>query len=175
MEYEVAFEISKSGIGNLTFALPGLAFIIIGILMFKFRGKLSQNRPKWFVNAFATFFLSFAVLWTLLAGIGIGAQQSSVRADYIAGKFDVVEGVVENFDPMPASGHKMESFTVGGVKFEYSDFVVTPGFNNATSKGGPIQEGMPVKISYIGNIILKLEIAKSANKSMQPTADLPPL
>jgi hypothetical protein len=65
---------------------------------------------------------------------------------------------------MPKSGHKMESFTVNGVKFEYSDFVVTPGFNNATSHGGPIREGLPVRISHIDNTILKLEVPTSANK-----------
>ncbi len=57
----------------------------------------------------------------------IGLQQSSLREYDENGRFEVVEGLVENFDPMPSSGHKMESFSVNGVRFEYSDFVVTPG------------------------------------------------
>lgn len=55
----------------------------------------------------------------------------------------------------------MESFNVNGVKFEYSDYVITPGFNNAASKGGPIKEGLPVRISYIDGTILKLEVDPS--------------
>ena len=167
MEYKVVFEIAKSGLGELTFVFPGLLFIIIGMFLIMFRNRLAKNRPKWFANAFSFFFLGFAVLWTIRAGISINSEQSGLRKSYEQGDFKVVEGIVENFDPMPQSGHKMESFTIKGVRFEYSDFVVTPGFNNATSLGGPIKEGLPVRISYIGNTILKLEVAASANQSLQ--------
>jgi hypothetical protein len=165
MEYKVAFEIAQNGIGELAFILPGLLFIIIGVGLICFRNKLAQSRPKWFVNIFSFFFFGFAVFWTLTAGLSIGSKQTSLREDYVNGNFTVTEGIVRNFDPMPSSGHKMESFTVNGTRFEYSDFVVTPGFNNATSRGGPIKERLPVRISHIGNTILKLEIASSANQS----------
>ena len=167
MEYDVAFEISKSGIGELTFALPGVLFMVIGAGLIKFRHKLAESKPKFFVNFFSTFFFGFAVLWTLGAGLIIGLDQSSLRDDYVKGDFKVIEGTVENFDPMPSSGHKRESFTVKGVRFEYSDFLITPGFNNATSLGGPIKENLPVRISYIGNTILKLEVSSSANKAIK--------
>ncbi|MEE2733508.1 MAG: hypothetical protein VYA55_21990 [Pseudomonadota bacterium] len=160
MDYEVAFEISQSGIGELTFALSGLLFVGIGAILIRFRSSLFKGKPKWVANLFSYFFFGFSIVWTLGAGIGIGFEQSSLRDKYAAGNFNVIEGKVENFDPMPAEGHKMESFTVKGVKFEYSDFMVTPGFHNAASRGGPIKEGLPVRISYIGNTILKLEVPK---------------
>ncbi len=163
MEYEVAFEITKSGIGELTFVLPGLIFMIIGAGQIKFRHQLAQNGPKGCINFYSFFFFGFATLWTLTASLTIGSKQSSLREDYAKGNFNVVEGRVTNFDPMPKSGQKMESFTVNGIRFEYSDFVVSPGFKNATSLGGPIKEGLPVRISYIGNTILKLEVQSSAN------------
>lgn len=162
MEYQVVFEIASGGLGSLSFALPGLLFVGIGYLLIKNRERLSKNRPKWFVTAFSWFFFSFAVLWTLIAGLGIGVQQYQLRKSYAQGNFNIVEGAVENFDPMPYEGHKSETFTVDGVKFSYSDYQVTPGFNNATSHGGPIQEGLPVRISYIGNTIVKLEVAQTA-------------
>lgn len=164
MEYQVAFEIASGGLGSLSFALPGLLFAGVGFFLIKNRERLSKNRPKWFVNVFSWFFFSFAILWTLIAGLGIGFQQYQLRSDYARGDFDVVEGIVENFDPMPYEGHKSETFTVNGVKFSYSDYRVTPGFNNTASHGGPIREGLSVRISYIGNTILKLEVAQSANK-----------
>jgi hypothetical protein len=40
----------------------------------------------------------------------------------------------------------------------YSDYVVTAGFNNTASHGGPIRQDLPVRISYVGNSIVKLEI-----------------
>ena len=70
----------------------------------------------------------------------------------------VIEGVVTDFKPMPYTGHAMESFAVNGVRFEYSDFVITAGFNNTSSHGGPIREGLPVKIWYSGGEILRLDI-----------------
>jgi len=61
---------------------------------------------------------------------------------------------------MPYSGHAMESFTVSGVPFSYSDYIPKAGFNQTSSHGGPIHEGLPVRIWYVGNEIVKLEIKK---------------
>jgi len=162
MDYEVVFEISKSGLGISMFALPGFLFIAIGIVMYKFPKWFARNWSERWARGFATFWLGFSVIWTVFSFGGTFISQSSARDTYESGNYKMVEGVVENFDPMPASGHKMESFTVKGVKFEYSDFVVTPGFNNAASQGGPIRGGFPVRISYTGNTILKLEVSKVA-------------
>jgi hypothetical protein len=65
---------------------------------------------------------------------------------------------VRNFKPMPYAGHAEESFDVAGVPFRYSDYQVSVGFNNTASHGGPIREGLPVRISFVGNTILRLEI-----------------
>ena len=63
---------------------------------------------------------------------------------------------------MPYEGHATEHFVVNGVRFEYSDFEVTSGFNNTSSHGGPVRQGLYVRIHYIErnskNVILKLEI-----------------
>jgi len=61
---------------------------------------------------------------------------------------------------MPYTGHQDETFTVNGVRFSYSDFGVTCGFNNSASHGGPIREGLQVRIHYVGNAILRLEVAR---------------
>lgn len=78
-----------------------------------------------------------------------------------AGHYDVVEGIVTNFRPMPESGHGQESFDVDGRHFAYSDFVDNPGFHQTRSKGGPIQSGLRVRIYCWGNCIARLEIADS--------------
>jgi hypothetical protein len=154
MEYVLVFEIAKSGIGELTFVLPGVLFIIVGAGLIRFPDKFDSYGPKWLIHCF----FWFAVFWTLSVGLSIYFEQSSLRKNYENGSFDVVEGLVQNFEPMPSGGHKRERFTVNGIKFEYSDFNVTPGFNNTASLGGPIKSGMPVRISHIGNTILKIEV-----------------
>jgi hypothetical protein len=54
----------------------------------------------------------------------------------------------------------MESFTVNGHHYRYSDSVVTAGFNNTQPHGGPIREGMTVRITNFGGQIARLEIAR---------------
>jgi hypothetical protein len=73
----------------------------------------------------------------------------------------VVVGRVENFRPAPAEGHQDETFTVSGVAFAYSDYAITGGFNQTESHGGPIREGLSVRIHYLSpsNVIVKLEVA----------------
>jgi hypothetical protein len=85
---------------------------------------------------------------------------------YESKQYKVVEGIVENFHPMPYSGHSNESFTVNGIKFSYSDFDVSYyGFNNTQSHGGPISQNKKVRLSYFvlkgKNIILKIGVPKS--------------
>jgi len=80
----------------------------------------------------------------------------------ITGGTPVVEGLVEQFRPMPAVGHSEEHFTVPGVSFAYSDYELRSGFNTTSAHGGPIREGLEVRIHYLGPpthaTIVKLEI-----------------
>ncbi len=83
---------------------------------------------------------------------------------YSRGEYQIVEGYVENFDPMPYSGHADESFEINGVKFSYSDYNIHTGYNNTKSHGGVIKEnGQHLKIGYVylnetyGNIIVYIE------------------
>ena len=167
MDYEVVFEITLRGLGITTSAFIGLVLIAFGLLIYIYPNILYmfpyQQSNRWSekrIRTFLVFWLAFAVLWTATTFFVTYSKQKVFREAYANGEYEVTEGIVSNFDPMPRSGHKMESFTVSGTKFEYSDFVVTPGFNNATSRGGPIHDGLPVRISHVGNVILKLEVSK---------------
>lgn len=85
---------------------------------------------------------------------------------YENGHYNIIEGEIENFDPMPFEGHKNESFSVNNVSFYYSDYDESYyGFNQTSSHGGPIQQNAQyVRIAYAEidkkNVILKLEIRK---------------
>lgn len=61
---------------------------------------------------------------------------------------------------MPYSGHEKEWFVVAGHRFEYSDFEVSPGFNQTASHGGPIKKGMHLRVHYVDNDIARLEVAR---------------
>jgi len=78
------------------------------------------------------------------------------------GRYSIVEGPVTDFVPMPNEGHSYESFTVQGRRFTYSDYEVTSGFHNSTSHGGPIRQGLYVRVTYMGNLILRLQVAEDS-------------
>ena len=100
------------------------------------------------------------MLWTVVTfALTYPDYQTLVNA-VDSGQINVVEGKVSDFKAMPLSGHAMERFCVSGVCFEYSDYVVTAGFNNTSSHGGPIREGLPVRVIYVGNCIAKLEVKR---------------
>jgi len=161
MEYRVVFDVSTAGYKAWNFALVGLVFSLVGVGVVAFRHKLGG----WWVThptaskVFAFLFLGFAVLWTSVSFVVTYRDYRTLLTAERANALHVIEGVVSNFDPMPATGHSMERFCVAADCFTYSDFVISAGFNNTTSHGGPIRKGLAVLASHLGNTIAKLEVA----------------
>jgi hypothetical protein len=155
MHYHVVFDVAQSGYRFWWAPAAGLLLIAVGALLFLCRIN---------TRAFGAAFLAFAMARTLLSlGLTL-TDYLSLRAAMRNNECQIVEGVVMNFDPMPAEGHKDESFVVNGERFQYSDYDITAGFNRSRSHGGPIENGIPVRISYVKgnnsrNQIARLEIA----------------
>jgi hypothetical protein len=156
MQYMTVFDVTQSGYRQWPFAAFGLIFVVVGAGLVFFRHQLRGRMHRFFPFAF----LGFAVVWTLTAFVSTAGSYSRLASDLRAGRCEVTEGVVTTFHPMPYGGHQMESFVVSGRRFEYSDYVVTAGFNNTASHGGPIQQGVRVRIHHRGNDIARLEIAR---------------
>jgi hypothetical protein len=170
MTYETVFEITQKPF-EWWWPAFGLIFIVIGVVFIKFGPRLNRNKGgKYFGLTFAMppkllgwFFVIFASFWTLVA---FGFTHSSYRelvGAYRAGKYSLVEGFVEDFHPMPYEGHQNECFRVEKERFCYSDYEVSPAFNQSASHGGPIRAGLPVRIAYYEDEnfqarILRLEI-----------------
>jgi len=148
MNYRVAFDILDAGYKEGGFAAFGLLFVAIGAVFVAVRRK----------RLFAFFYFGFAVL-TIVACVGTYTDYRECRNARLNGTATVTEGIVTNFVPMPYTGHADEKFTVNGITFSYSDYKVTAGFNNTKSHGGPIDEGKKVRVTHVGNVIIRLEIA----------------
>ena len=141
-------------------------------------GLFPEYQKKMFGGWFPKLWLGFAIFWTSIVFIATFGAYIKDRESLMSGKAGYVEGIVTNFIPMPYQGHAQESFKVDGVPFNYSDYVVTAGFNNSASHGGPIREGLHVRIWYSGNDILKLQIPKSESPqtvNSLPASARPPL
>lgn len=76
------------------------------------------------------------------------------------GKAKVQFGTVRDFHAAIGEGtrgFRPEGFTVAGHSFTYwSD---ADGFHQMAASGGPIREGVRVRVTHIGNDIVKIEIA----------------
>lgn len=172
MDYDLVFDSAQSGYRNWAFAAGGLPFVVIGALLVKNRRNLPAMFPGGMgpktASAFAYAFLVFSVVGTAVAFTTTGREYSTVLGALRRGEAEIVEGRVENFVPMPYTGHAMERFSVCGVPSSYSDYVVTTGFNQTSSHGGPIRPGLWVRLAYVGNTIGRVEIAK-----IDPAAETP--
>lgn len=151
--YRVAYDVTQAS-PDWFFPAGGLLLLCLGVGFLRFHPAGSKFR------GFSYAWVGFAALWTLVAAVGIFGGDRDAASTLTSGGAKVVEGVVENFHPMPAGGHDTERFTVEGVPFAYSDFILVPGFHNTSSHGGPVRAGLRVRIHYAGerHNILKLEI-----------------
>ena len=109
--------------------------------------------------------IGFALAWPVMGAYTINARNTDYHqllALHSSGKENVVAGLVTNFSPFgprPHS-HPKETFEVSGVPFAYppDDSMTMLGFSRLRSQGGPLHDNLPVRISYIEDRIVKLEI-----------------
>ena len=146
----------------VTFAVV-MIFIMPTVIRKSYEKKGIDINIK-FVRTFCCFAMAFLILWGILGFGGQWNMHDRVIGAYERGEYQTVEGYVENFDPMPYTGKKDESFEINGVKFAYSDYNIQPGYNNAKSHGGVITgNGQHLKIGYVylnethGNVIVFIE------------------
>ena len=160
LDYKIAFDVSSAGYKTWPFSLVGLILALVGALLVRFRAHVPMRGPRVLVRAFPFVFFGFAILWTIVAFGSTFTEYWSLRSAVRDGRVSIVEGAVSQFKAMPYTGHAMERFCVQDTCFEYSDYVVTSGFNNTRSHGGPIREGLQVRIAHVRGTIVRLEVAE---------------
>jgi hypothetical protein len=84
------------------------------------------------------------------AAFGLQQQLDQGRARVVAGK--VEDHLNANF--------AYECFSVEGQRFCYSDGPTSVGFHQTSQNGGPIRDGLEVRVTFIGNTIVRLEVAE---------------
>jgi hypothetical protein len=160
VNYITVYQFSSKGIRPELYAIALVPLFACSLLLFL--SRYSRKRKQ--VRIWAVLVLALMEILTIYSAWGELSVDSACNSAFKSGRYSVVEGAVENFRPMPYEGHANEEFQVGSVRFSYSDYEDRPGFNQSSSHGGPIREGLKVKISYSDdcgewpNTILKLEV-----------------
>ena len=155
--YHTVYEISPITGDLLGFILTPLLFIVFGIAMVKGWVEFKGKRPS---KYFGYFFIGFSLRGEILLIVDSSTKYVDMKRELRSGQYRIVEGGVEDFVPLQDFGNKRESFSVNAVRFSYSDFINTQCFNTSSTHGGPIRANLRVRISYVDNCILKLEVAE---------------
>src|ERR1700751_953950 len=136
----------------LEFFLFPLLFFAVGVGIVRGWIQFQTKQPSKLMGYFFIFFslvIEALVIW----------NSTRVNADLEGalrnGHYQVIEGPVDNFEPMNDCGKKHQSFSVRGVYFRYSDFIVDQCFNDSSTHGGPIRAGLLVRVSYVDRCILR--------------------
>ena len=139
-----------------SFVFP-IAFGVIGTGVDVLRERVEAFRqfkvPR---GSVATITCTFMLVFVSGAGLSrFGAVDLTNQLN--AGEADVLEGEVAQFYEVPG---KNECFTVEDRRFCYADAALRPGFTRSRAYGGPIEPGLLVRVSAIGDTIVRLEIAE---------------
>lgn len=98
-----------------------------------------------------------AVVLLLLVALGGSQQWSAFGLDsrLSAGDASVVTGTVRD-----TAGRSWlnECFTVSSQRYCYDDSPISVGFHQTAANDGPIHDGLQVRVSSIGGVIVRLEI-----------------
>jgi hypothetical protein len=153
----VVYDILRDGIGVApVFVCLGMLFGMgmgIGLLV-------SQRKQRKPVGCLIVWLIAWS-LGTVVGGGNVIYQHFRCAAWARAGDFDVVEGQVTDFQPVPRPKKGSERFTVQDITFSYSSADLSKGgFRYEFGPEGQMREGCQVRISHHEGRILKLEIQK---------------
>lgn len=158
MRYVVLFDASRQQY-QWWFPAIGFALLVAGAIALLILKKVHTHR---FVRRSATLVIFFAACWTSYVWFSTYREYTNCVAAINQHRYLTVEGQVEDFHPMPKSGHSDECFRVRQETFCYSDYAITPGFNQTSTHGGPIRPGLPLRIAYLDGYIIRLEVRTKA-------------
>jgi hypothetical protein len=172
--YETIYEY-KFGGSDIWHIIPILIFALLGfgIVYFvkRYYKRISGHRQiilffGWILGLIA----SVMIVVFLMKIPSILDRERNLKSMIENKTYMKVEGVIKNYIAPQKSPNHFESFSVKGVHFRYSDYVIIDGFHKTSNSKGPIKEnGQMVRIGYTNidgeNVILKLEISDKYEKT----------
>jgi hypothetical protein len=141
---------------SLDWTLVTIAVCIIAFIGTNFGKVASLMRDR--RRAQVAAFLLVVFVCFVAANLDDLDAARQLDADLRAGKAQTIEGAVTFFKPMPPGGHGTERFCLEETCFEYPGVGSSRGFHQTATEGGPVREGLPIRVTYIGPTIVKLEI-----------------
>ena len=162
MNYHVVFDSTRSEHWWLVEHSPVL---MLGVIMLLIVGVmlLAARRARWQTQAILGLLLvslTLKVVWDAYWWKHISQQ----RYSYV-GPYQTVEGAVEKYTVGRGEKYSWERYQVSGIEFGYIDGGLPNCFHKTAANGGPIREGLRVRIEYATTemrltCIVKIEVAQ---------------
>ena len=170
--YSTVFQVMPSP-GPVGVQLPDLVTAFVAVLLvarLRARGATLDRRLR-MTGYGVVIGLVLLTIWGVADAMTRPTAETQLSAAVQSGKGHTVEGPVEQFVPGSFVSKRPESFIVNGIGFHYSEGIDFGGFNETAERGGPMHEGLQVRIEYvrsndvfpqaidIGNVITRIEVA----------------
>ena len=142
------------------------AVVLIGLRRGWLRGAPRPRDLRLQVMCWSAIIIGSVGFSGFLLGAGETRRLQQALAD---GRYDLVEGRMENFEPGDRGGHREERFSVrsGGevYRYRYSYPAVIAGFH---ASAGPLRAGMAVRIADVRGAIARLEVRQGPGEPELP-------
>lgn len=151
---------------DLTFVVFALvACMVSGALAFyrPVQNRLWGEEKAWRGRRIGKLAFGFGLMLLAIGLFTIFVSDENLRKASKQNACTSIVGVVTDFEPQTPGEH--ERFTINGEPFSYSQYQITGAFNQTIAEGGPIHEGVTVRLCYVApenvrsNLILRVEIA----------------
>lgn len=155
MNYHIVFDALQNG-SQLAICLFIPLFVLVpGVVGW----ALKRSRdPRCGLKGNIFLCLSIASFGTALVAAAISfAEYQQMKLALAHGDYQVAEGIVTEFVPMPSKGYPVESFSVGGSVFSYGTGWDSIVFNSGWNRGY-IHNDVQVRIIHRGIRILRVEV-----------------
>ena len=163
VEYQLIYAATNAG---FPWEGPLISLVIVAISIYWIRNR--ERLPEgWreigpLIGGFAIVFAScIAIVVVASKWTGYNKVQEVIKNNTAA----VAEGPVRSFSV--SSAGQVNSFTVDGIHFQYSQYSDSFGYHDTQAAGSPIKDGLVVRIHWTDiegdpstPVILKLEIQK---------------
>lgn len=161
MKFSTIFDVSIAGYQEWWLPFQGVVLgCVIVVLIF-----LSRGSDLKLVTRALKFALVFAAVWTLGFFFTSYSKYHNALAALSGGQYAVAEGPISDFQPVagdlaPRGRKTSETFVVQSHRFFYPGFASLPGSTATEQVRDGIRDGVYARISYAGDLILKVEVAQ---------------
>ena len=161
-DYQLVFDAAANGYQAWRAAiLPGCVSVAALIILVLVRSKCSiKAKGTLFYRGIISAVAAVAALGCVAMLVHTRREYDALRSSLRDRTFQVVEGYVVDFVPQGADGHPIERFRVNSTRFEYSRSNITSAFHHTAIEGGPIRDGIFVRIADVNGKIARLEILR---------------